>query len=332
MHGVQGHLFNSFTAGSDGSSSSGPDGSSSSSDDDDDNDDDEFEKLDANSTAASPNSDSSANVEEVYDPAAGFEVLGPAPTAEEMESPSPAATQKPAWNKIDGGFPVSREFDEMMRRVRDMPEEQIMREAEEDESTRRTNIESLQASRSPDSNEQQRTAAQRAFRQIQRAAPDDYLLFAEAIEAYLSVSPNVDFRRDGVGVYERAVLMAMAAHIRSELGDGGRSEYMPPELAIGSPLETRVVNMAPPGRLPWEVLGVDEDRGVVHWAVDLTSGKASDPWKNGRLSDAAKVTMYEAHKANPEVYSVEALARTFKIRQQRVMAILALKGMISLID
>lgn len=33
----------------------------------------------------------------------------------------------------------------------------------------------------------------------------------------------------------------------------------------------------------------------VNWGVDLTEGKATDPWKNAQLSSEAKDRMWELH-------------------------------------
>lgn len=86
-----------------------------------------------------------------------------------------------------------------------------------------------------------------------------------------------------------------------------------------------VVNTAPPGRLPWEVLRVEEGKAAVHWSVDFTDGKAVDPWRNADLSSEVKTDMYELHKANPKVWTVDALAKRYRVRSHRVMAVLKLK-------
>lgn len=305
IHSLQGHCF---------SSSSESDGPSSS---DGDSSDDERENSPKTSVA-----EASASPEELvaeadsYDPTAEFEALSAAAASQSQEQSIPAAK---AWNKIDGGFPVSDAFDELARSLENMTEEDVFKLAQEEEAIRQGN----KAAAFAGPNDK---AASKLFRPLQRATEEDFMVLAEAIEAYLSVAPVSDPRRDGLGHFERAILAGLATHLRNEYGDGGRSEAMPPELAIGSPLEKRVVNMAPPGRLGWEILGVDEERGVVHWAVDLTDGKAPDPWRNGLLSDHAKNVMYDLHKRDPKQYSVEALAKAFKVRQQRIMAILALKG------
>lgn len=60
-----------------------------------------------------------------------------------------------------------------------------------------------------------------------------------------------------------------------------------------------MLNAAPPGRLPWEVIDVDESIGAIHWACDLTEGRAQNPWRNGKLSDEAKTLMHSLHVQDP---------------------------------
>lgn len=159
---------------------------------------------------------------------------------------------------------------------------------------------------------------------------EDYLVLAEVIEMYLSVVRSTGHHRSS-NPRDTQALENLAAAIHMQYGSlldqaaHGNEEAAKLREAIGSPLERRVVNMAPPGRLPWEVLGVDESRGVIHWGVDLTSGRVPDPWRNARLSEAAKQTMANLHAKDPDRYSVQALAKVYRIREQRVMAILALK-------
>uniref|UniRef100_A0A1D2A1B0 Uncharacterized protein n=2 Tax=Auxenochlorella protothecoides TaxID=3075 RepID=A0A1D2A1B0_AUXPR len=86
-----------------------------------------------------------------------------------------------------------------------------------------------------------------------------------------------------------------------------------------------VVNTAPPGQLPWEILGVDESRGAIHWAADLTDGRAVAPWRAASLAFATKVRMYQLYCDDPVRNSPAALAAQFGVREQRVHAILALK-------
>eukprot|EP00887_Chlorella_sp_A99_P002171 scaffold21.g2171.t1 len=190
------------------------------------------------------------------------------------------------------------------------------------------------------------------------ATPDDYRLLAEAIDLYFQVgvcsvnlggclidddylmhivvdlvlrtmdlyfyfqvAPVADSELDGLEEEERQELAFFGHAIKWARGVEGQAFDPRP------PTEAEIVNTAPPGRLAWEVLGVDEEAGTVHWGADLTEGRAPDPWANAQLSESSKRRMYELHKEDPEEYSVEALAALFRIRQQRVMAILALKEM-----
>ena len=300
------------------SSSSESDGPSSSSGDSSSSDDELEHNPNISQAAGAASPETSTPTDESYDATAEFEALTAAAAASSYTEDQGGMSASQAWNKIDGGFPVSEAFDQLVRSLDNQSEEDVLRIAQEEEAVRHSNRAAAQSNPAD-------KATAKPFQKLQRASDEDFLVLAEAIEAYFSVAPNADPRRDGLGPFERAILASMATHFRDEYGDGGRSEAMPAELAIGSPLEKRVVNMAPPGRLAWEILGVDEERGVVHWAVDLTDGKAPDPWRNALLSDQAKTIMYTMHKTDSTKYSVEALAKAFKIRQQRVMAILALK-------
>jgi len=65
------------------------------------------------------------------------------------------------------------------------------------------------------------------------------------------------------------------------------------------------------------------------WVYDLTdSGETVDRWvnsANARLSDRVKTQMYLMNKEDPTTWDVAALASKYRVRQQRVGAILALK-------
>ena len=64
------------------------------------------------------------------------------------------------------------------------------------------------------------------------------------------------------------------------------------------------------------------------WLFDLTEQGHTLDWnpniRNAHLSDRAKTQMYVMHRKDPAQWDVPALAERYKIRQQRVMAILAL--------
>ena len=65
------------------------------------------------------------------------------------------------------------------------------------------------------------------------------------------------------------------------------------------------------------------------WLFDLTEQGHTLDWnpniRNAHLSDRAKTQMYVMHRKDPSTWDVPSLAERYKIRQQRVMAILALK-------
>lgn len=65
------------------------------------------------------------------------------------------------------------------------------------------------------------------------------------------------------------------------------------------------------------------------WLFDITEQGHTVDWnpniKNAHLSDRTKTQMYLMHMKDPKTWDVPALAEQYKIRQQRVMAILALK-------
>ncbi|EFN53015.1 hypothetical protein CHLNCDRAFT_137501 [Chlorella variabilis] len=137
---------------------------------------------------------------------------------------------------------------------------------------------------------------------------EDHLrLVLEALDLYFMAAPEADPEVDSLEEFDRDLLQGLAEGLHEVL-DGTRST---------------TVNVAPPGRLPWEVLEVDEETPMINWGVDLTEGRAADPWKNALLSEEAKELMYEMHAK--QGWEVPALAEHFRIRQQRVMAIVALK-------
>lgn len=72
--------------------------------------------------------------------------------------------------------------------------------------------------------------------------------------------------------------------------------------------------------------GADRWHGMLRWhAYDLTGGAAPDPRPAARLSEAAKEGLEALHLEDPQKWTVERLAEEYGVRQQRVMAILALR-------
>ena len=157
-----------------------------------------------------------------------------------------------------------------------------------------------------------------------RLTDEEMELLADTIEFYFSMAPSVATSVDGLRAGDRHGLKALYKIIRTHSGSKGRDAAIPDGMPVSSPVEKTVVNTAPPGRVPWQVLGVNEDTATVWWGVDLTGGKAKDPWSNGRLSQAAKNAMYEAYASDPARYTPARLAEIFGVREQRAMAIVRL--------
>lgn len=153
----------------------------------------------------------------------------------------------------------------------------------------------------------------------------EMVLLADAIEFYFAMAPASSSNVDGLRHADRNALAALAKIIRAYKGADGRDAALPKDIPISSPLEKIVVNTAPSGRLPWLSLGANEEIGALYWGVDLTGGKAKDPWSNARLSLAAKNLMYSMYTSDPKTYTPGKLAELFCIREQRAMAILRLK-------
>ncbi|KAL4855826.1 Pyrophosphate-energized vacuolar membrane proton pump [Chlorella vulgaris] len=140
------------------------------------------------------------------------------------------------------------------------------------------------------------------------ASEDELRLVAEAIDLYFLAAEEEEPDMDGLEGFDRDLLAALSDTLKEVLDD---------------PARTQTVNVAPAGRLPWEILEVDEETPMVTWGVDLTEGRAADPWKNALLSEEVKQRIYDMHDS--EGWDVLALADHFRIRVQRVMAIIALK-------
>ncbi|KAK9845483.1 hypothetical protein WJX81_007603 [Elliptochloris bilobata] len=73
----------------------------------------------------------------------------------------------------------------------------------------------------------------------------------------------------------------------------------------------------------WAIEGVDSKELAVQWGYDLIGGTVPDNEKNALLSEAAKTWIFRMHTEGG--WSSGALAKLFRVRQQRVMAIIALK-------
>lgn len=91
--------------------------------------------------------------------------------------------------------------------------------------------------------------------------------------------------------------------------------------------EVNLMNVAGSTETGWEFLGSVDDQAITWFGMDFTRGTLPEVERNALLSNEAKEMMYQMHKHDSKRYSHIALASMFQIRQQRVMAILALKGM-----
>ena len=352
----QGRVFSKDSDSSDGEN----EGHSSS--DDDDQQQQQPSSSSPSVAAAAAAAPSPPIQSDVFDAAAEFEAFTKSsakrtkPQQPPPRSSSPSSTDHPQRSFITGDYPISAALKQLLDTAKNMSEADIIADFQEDEDIRRSNRELMKAASStntsasspPSPNKKQPHVE--GYRRLARAQPEDLLLLAETIEAYLALVPaphspppqsshqsrgdpryqqqqprqqhQQQQQRSGFSPFERAILSGMAHHIRNVHGnDNDVNQSTKPTNSD----EPQILNTAPPGRLAWEVLGVNEDRGVIHWGVDLTNGKAPDPWRNARISEDVKKAMYEAHTSDPEKYSVKELAKMIKIREQRVMAILALK-------
>ncbi|KAL3162521.1 hypothetical protein ABBQ32_010177 [Trebouxia sp. C0010 RCD-2024] len=91
--------------------------------------------------------------------------------------------------------------------------------------------------------------------------------------------------------------------------------------------EVDVTHLGGSTETAWEFLGSVDEQCITWFGMDFTRGTLPEVERNALLSNEAKEMIYQMHKHDEKRYTVPSLATLFKIRQQRVMAILALKGM-----
>ena len=105
-------------------------------------------------------------------------------------------------------------------------------------------------------------------------------------------------------------------------GDGAR----PPPSRLdefGDALPPRVANAAGEGAPGWTLLGEDDALAAAYWALDTTGGRAPGAELNALLSRDAKDAMVALSAKGA---SVPQLAALFRVRRQRVAAVLALRA------
>ncbi len=140
----------------------------------------------------------------------------------------------PDRSKGEGGMFVSERLAEMVEKASGMEEAALLQAIVEGFEKKEGSPAASSSNGSDNSEEKGITDA-------------DWQLLAEAIELYFEAVPEAgqekgdDFNED-----EREALRTLAAMIRDEYG--------PPAGRL-----PQVANIAPPGSLPWEILGVDEE-------------------------------------------------------------------------
>jgi hypothetical protein len=111
-------------------------------------------------------------------------------------------------------------------------------------------------------------AKYKEFEKKKHYSAEDMELLADTLEFYFSMAPAAATSVDGVRVADRNALRALYKIARAYSGSKGRDAAIPEGMPISSPVEKTVVNTAPLGRLPWQVLGVNEDKATVGIELD----------------------------------------------------------------
>ena len=107
-------------------------------------------------------------------------------------------------------------------------------------------------------------------------------------------------------------------------GGGGDDGRPSPRLdEFGDALPPRVANAAGEGAPGWILLGEDDALAAAYWALDTTGGRAPGAELNALLSRDAKDAIVALAAKGA---SVPQLASLFRVRRQRVAAVLALRA------
>lgn len=89
-------------------------------------------------------------------------------------------------------------------------------------------------------------------------------------------------------------------------------------------LVIKIYRYHPFGHFTIKYIGLN-DNGSIWWEYDTLGGQIKNNGQNALLSYDTKVEIYKKHMLNPKKWSIERLSKEYRIRQQRVMAIIALK-------
>jgi hypothetical protein len=287
------------------------------------------------------------------EPGASRAIAGAAPAraADAAAADGAAADVRPLAFRPGLPFPISARLAEVWDRVEGVDEEELVRRHRARAGSLRARAERGAAGEAGAPPRRPGRPPAKGAAAPPRGPPTaaDYRLAAEAAEALVAASAALPGGPPpGVADADLALLRGLAAALRADpslageppAGAGGadadasaaaasaaRSGAAAPAARLAAALASPpVVNAAPPGRLPWEVLAVDEARGIVHWGADLTDGAAPDPWRAALLTDDAKSLMARWRAEAPDGRGApEALAARFGVRVQRVLAAVELK-------
>ena len=142
------------------------------------------------------------------------------------------------------------------------------------------------------------------------------------------IADRVDAASPSVGIVNFARARPFATETSNE--DATTTSEGANEAPVETPEEKARRRMSASARRSREVAeSGGARRETWGWLYDLTElGETAERWTNGdnaRLSDRAKTQMYALNVEDPETWTVEALAGKYRVREQRVGAILALK-------
>eukprot|EP00798_Chlamydomonas_sp_ICE-L_P000059 gene59-12878_t len=142
-------------------------------------------------------------------------------------------------------------------------------------------------------------------------------------------SPRREGSRGGEGG-QRSTSLAMSQ--KAAVTDDLAFQNAPQQVfeLIGDPrtgVADDVSRPSPFGEMSVDMIHQQSSNEVYWYKYEFAGGAVKESHRNSRLSDASKNLMYILRAKDPNRWSIDALASKFRIRKQRVLAILALKEM-----